>query len=91
MRSRVLEVEKGICQHCGLHAHDLFMKVRDAPPTQRKDMLENTWLAQLSLKQVGNRRFNDFIGSQIQKYLFCSEVMKFEHTVIFRPFFNKEQ
>ncbi|KAE8278649.1 DNA annealing helicase and endonuclease ZRANB3 Annealing helicase 2 [Larimichthys crocea] len=52
MRSRVLEVEKGICQHCGLHAHDLFMKVRDAPPTQRKDMLENTWLAQLSLKQL---------------------------------------
>ncbi|XP_033471700.1 DNA annealing helicase and endonuclease ZRANB3 isoform X2 [Epinephelus lanceolatus] len=52
MRTRVLEAEQGICQHCGLHAHDLFLKVRDAPPSQRKDMLENTWLAQLSLKQL---------------------------------------
>lgn len=52
MRSRVLEVEKGICQHCGLHAHDLYIKVRDAPPSQRKDMLDNTWLAQLPLKKL---------------------------------------
>ncbi|XP_068447073.1 DNA annealing helicase and endonuclease ZRANB3 isoform X2 [Clinocottus analis] len=52
MRSRVLEVEQGVCQECGLHAHDLYLKVRDAPPSQRKDMLENTWLAQLSLKQL---------------------------------------
>ncbi|XP_034464061.1 DNA annealing helicase and endonuclease ZRANB3 isoform X3 [Hippoglossus hippoglossus] len=52
MRSRVLEVEQGVCQLCGLHAHDLFLKVRDAPPPQRKEMLENTWLAQLSLKQL---------------------------------------
>lgn len=53
MRSRVLEAEHGVCQHCGLHAHQLFVKVRDAPPSQRKEMLENTWLAQLSLKEVG--------------------------------------
>ncbi|XP_077406643.1 DNA annealing helicase and endonuclease ZRANB3 isoform X2 [Vanacampus margaritifer] len=52
MRSRVLEAEHGICQHCGLHAHELFVKVRDAPPSQRKEMLDNTWLAQLSLKQL---------------------------------------
>ncbi|KAM6892976.1 DNA annealing helicase and endonuclease ZRANB3 [Lycodopsis pacificus] len=52
MRSRVLEAERGVCQHCGLHAHDLFLKVHDAPPPQRKDMLENTWLTQLSLKQL---------------------------------------
>ncbi|XP_076579615.1 DNA annealing helicase and endonuclease ZRANB3 isoform X1 [Chaetodon auriga] len=52
MRSRVLEAEQGICQHCGLHAHDLFLKVRVAPPAQRKEMLENTWLAQLSVKQL---------------------------------------
>ncbi|XP_058478798.1 DNA annealing helicase and endonuclease ZRANB3 isoform X2 [Solea solea] len=52
MRSRVLEAEQGICQACGLDAHDLFAKVRDAPPSQRKEMLENTWLAQLSLKQL---------------------------------------
>lgn len=55
MRSQVLEAERGICQHCGLHAHDLFIKVRDAPPSQRKEILENTWLTQLPLKQVGHR------------------------------------
>uniref|UniRef100_A0A672YBQ2 Zinc finger, RAN-binding domain containing 3 n=1 Tax=Sphaeramia orbicularis TaxID=375764 RepID=A0A672YBQ2_9TELE len=52
MRSRVLEAEQGICQHCGLHAHDLFLKVRDAPPSQRKEMMENTWLSQLPLKKL---------------------------------------
>nr|XP_019958883.1 PREDICTED: DNA annealing helicase and endonuclease ZRANB3 [Paralichthys olivaceus] len=52
MRLRVLEVEQGVCQLCGLHAHDLFLKVRDAPPSQRKEMLENTSLTQLSLKQL---------------------------------------
>uniref|UniRef100_A0A3P8TGA3 Zinc finger RANBP2-type containing 3 n=1 Tax=Amphiprion percula TaxID=161767 RepID=A0A3P8TGA3_AMPPE len=52
MRSRVLEAEQGICQHCGLQAHDLFLKVRDTPISQRKEMLENTWLAQLSLKEL---------------------------------------
>uniref|UniRef100_A0A3Q1AVF7 Zinc finger, RAN-binding domain containing 3 n=1 Tax=Amphiprion ocellaris TaxID=80972 RepID=A0A3Q1AVF7_AMPOC len=52
MRSRVLEAEQGICQHCGLQAHDLFLKVRDTQPSQRKEMLENTWLAQLSLKEL---------------------------------------
>lgn len=52
MRARVLEAEHGVCQHCGLHSHDLFIKVRDAPPSQRKEILENTWLTQLSLKQV---------------------------------------
>ncbi|XP_054646428.1 DNA annealing helicase and endonuclease ZRANB3 isoform X2 [Dunckerocampus dactyliophorus] len=61
MRSRVLEAEEGICQHCGLHAHDLFVKVRDAPPSQRKEMLENTWLAQLSLKQL-----NEMIRSPVE-------------------------
>lgn len=55
MRSQVLEAEQGVCQHCGLRAHDLFLKVRDAPPSQRKEMLEKTWLAQLSLKQVGSQ------------------------------------
>ncbi|KAM4602169.1 DNA annealing helicase and endonuclease ZRANB3 [Polymixia lowei] len=52
MRARVLEAEQGVCQECGLHAHQLYLKVHDAPPSQRKEMLENTWLAQLSLKQL---------------------------------------
>lgn len=52
MRSRVLEVEQGACQLCGLQAHDLYLRVRDAPPAQRKQMLENTWLAQLPLNKL---------------------------------------
>uniref|UniRef100_A0A4W5MFJ7 RanBP2-type domain-containing protein n=1 Tax=Hucho hucho TaxID=62062 RepID=A0A4W5MFJ7_9TELE len=52
MRARVLQTEQGVCQSCGLQAHQLYLKVRDAPPTHRKEMLENTWLAQLSLKQL---------------------------------------
>ncbi|KAM9397173.1 DNA annealing helicase and endonuclease ZRANB3 isoform 3-T7 [Salvelinus alpinus] len=52
MRARVLQTEQGVCQSCGLQAHQLYLKVRDAPPTHRKEMLENTWMAQLSLKQL---------------------------------------
>ncbi|KAK7893603.1 hypothetical protein WMY93_022755 [Mugilogobius chulae] len=52
MRSRVLEVEQGVCQFCGLHAHELYLRVRDAPPSQRKQMLDNTWLAQLPLNKL---------------------------------------
>ncbi|XP_052354899.1 LOW QUALITY PROTEIN: DNA annealing helicase and endonuclease ZRANB3-like [Oncorhynchus keta] len=51
MRARVLQTEQGVCQSCGLQAHQLYLK-GDAPPTHRKEMLENTWLAQLSLKQL---------------------------------------
>ncbi|KAL1021791.1 hypothetical protein UPYG_G00018010 [Umbra pygmaea] len=52
MRAQVLQAEQGVCQSCGLQAHQLYLKVRDALPTLRKEMLENTWLAQLSLKQL---------------------------------------
>uniref|UniRef100_A0A8C2HG78 Zinc finger, RAN-binding domain containing 3 n=1 Tax=Cyprinus carpio TaxID=7962 RepID=A0A8C2HG78_CYPCA len=52
MRARVLETEQGVCQHCGLNAHQLYVQVRDAPRTHRKEMLDNTWLAQLPLKQL---------------------------------------
>ncbi|KAJ8255980.1 hypothetical protein COCON_G00198440 [Conger conger] len=52
MRMRVLETEHGVCQTCGLQAHQLFQSVRDAPPDCRKEMLENTWLSQLPLRQL---------------------------------------
>ncbi|XP_035249465.1 DNA annealing helicase and endonuclease ZRANB3 isoform X2 [Anguilla anguilla] len=52
MRARVLEAEQGVCQGCGLNAHQLYQSVRDAPPASRKELLENTWLSQLSLKQL---------------------------------------
>lgn len=66
IRSRVLEVEQGICQHCGLHAHELFLKVRNVPPFQRKEMLESTWLAQLSVKQVRSKCLDNRCFSENQ-------------------------
>ncbi|KAK9967715.1 hypothetical protein ABG768_002092 [Culter alburnus] len=61
MRARVLETEQGVCQHCGLNAHQLYVQVRDAPHTHRKEMLDNTWLAQLPLKQL-----NEMIQSPME-------------------------
>ncbi|XP_060767688.1 DNA annealing helicase and endonuclease ZRANB3 isoform X2 [Neoarius graeffei] len=51
-RSRVLETEQGVCQSCGLNARQVYLHVRDAPHTHRKEILDNTWLAQLPLKQL---------------------------------------
>ncbi|KAJ8253276.1 hypothetical protein GJAV_G00211030 [Gymnothorax javanicus] len=62
MRMRVLEAERGVCQTCGLNAHQLFLSVRDAPPTSRKEMLENTWLSQLSLKELNEMIRNPVEG-----------------------------
>lgn len=56
-RSRVLETEQGVCQSCGLDARQLYLRVRDAPHTHRKEILDNTWLAQLPLKQVSLKHF----------------------------------
>ncbi|XP_066543672.1 DNA annealing helicase and endonuclease ZRANB3 isoform X2 [Amia ocellicauda] len=52
LRAKVLETEHGVCQQCGLDAQGLYQRVRDAPTTHRKEMLENTWLSQLSLSQL---------------------------------------
>ncbi|KAI1899764.1 hypothetical protein AGOR_G00065110 [Albula goreensis] len=62
MRARVLETEQGVCQRCGLNAHQLFQRVRDAPAANRKEMLENTWLSQLSLKQLNEMIRNPVEG-----------------------------
>uniref|UniRef100_A0A8C1TM12 Zinc finger, RAN-binding domain containing 3 n=1 Tax=Cyprinus carpio TaxID=7962 RepID=A0A8C1TM12_CYPCA len=62
MRTRVLETEQGVCQHCGLNAHQLYVQVRDAPRTHRKEILDNTWLAQLPLKQLNEMMQNPVEG-----------------------------
>ncbi|XP_051549131.1 DNA annealing helicase and endonuclease ZRANB3 [Myxocyprinus asiaticus] len=62
MRARVLETEQGVCQHCGLNAHQLYLQVRDAPCTHRKEILDNTWLAQLPLKQLNEMIHNPVEG-----------------------------
>uniref|UniRef100_A0A4W3I9W2 Zinc finger RANBP2-type containing 3 n=1 Tax=Callorhinchus milii TaxID=7868 RepID=A0A4W3I9W2_CALMI len=52
MRSKVFEVEHGICQQCKLNAHELYLTVKDAPKALRKKRLQSIWLAQLSLDQL---------------------------------------
>ncbi|XP_044159181.1 DNA annealing helicase and endonuclease ZRANB3 [Bufo gargarizans] len=52
MRASVFETEHGVCQQCCLNAHELFLSVRDAPLSQRKGLLESTWMAQLPLDQL---------------------------------------
>ncbi|XP_053554213.1 DNA annealing helicase and endonuclease ZRANB3 isoform X2 [Bombina bombina] len=52
MRSKVFEIEHGVCQQCCLNAHELYLSVRDAPKSQRKTLLDSTWMAQLPLDQL---------------------------------------
>ncbi|XP_072435773.1 DNA annealing helicase and endonuclease ZRANB3 isoform X2 [Chiloscyllium punctatum] len=62
MRSKVFEAERGICQQCGLDVQQLFLRVRDTPRTHRKELLENTWLSQLSLDQLNDIILNPTEG-----------------------------
>ncbi|XP_072328420.1 DNA annealing helicase and endonuclease ZRANB3 isoform X2 [Scyliorhinus torazame] len=62
MRSKVFEAERGICQQCGLNAQQLYLHVRDTLRTQRKELLENTWLAQLPLDQLNEIILNPTEG-----------------------------
>lgn len=52
LRTKVFEIEHGICQLCGLNAQELYLCVRDATRNQRKDLLEKSWMSKLPLKQV---------------------------------------
>ncbi|MGH0139673.1 UNVERIFIED_CONTAM: hypothetical protein FKN15_069911 [Acipenser sinensis] len=52
MKAKVFETEHGVCQQCNLHAQELYQRIRDAPRVSRKEILENTWMSQLSLNQL---------------------------------------
>lgn len=52
LRTKVFEIEHGVCQTCGLNAQELYLCVRDAPNNQRKVLLESSWLSKLPLRQV---------------------------------------
>uniref|UniRef100_A0A8D0GHH9 Zinc finger RANBP2-type containing 3 n=1 Tax=Sphenodon punctatus TaxID=8508 RepID=A0A8D0GHH9_SPHPU len=52
LRTKVFEAERGVCQQCHLNAQELYLSVRDAPKSQRKDLLENSWMCQLPLGQL---------------------------------------
>ncbi|NWU78451.1 ZRAB3 endonuclease, partial [Onychorhynchus coronatus] len=52
LRTKVFEVEHGVCQFCHQNAQELYLSVRDAPRTRRKELLENSWMSHLPLGQL---------------------------------------
>ncbi|XP_059136826.1 DNA annealing helicase and endonuclease ZRANB3 [Peromyscus eremicus] len=52
LRAQVFAVEHGVCQLCGVNAQELFLRVRDAPKSQRKNLLDAAWTAKLPLEQL---------------------------------------
>ncbi|NXE62201.1 ZRAB3 endonuclease, partial [Calcarius ornatus] len=52
LRSRVFQIEHGVCQACHNNAQELFLSIRDAPRSQRKQLLESSWMSHLPLGQL---------------------------------------
>ncbi|NXN26741.1 ZRAB3 endonuclease, partial [Nycticryphes semicollaris] len=52
LRTKVFEIERGICQFCNHNAQELYLSIRDAPKSQRKELLEGSWMSQLPLGQL---------------------------------------
>lgn len=52
LRAKVFEIEHGVCQLCNLNAQELFLRLRDAPKSQRKSLLDVTWTSKLPLEQL---------------------------------------
>ncbi|XP_014704993.1 DNA annealing helicase and endonuclease ZRANB3 isoform X1 [Equus asinus] len=52
LRAEVFEIEHGVCQLCNLNAQELFLRLRDAPKGQRKNLLDTTWTSKLPLEQL---------------------------------------
>ncbi|XP_048201530.1 DNA annealing helicase and endonuclease ZRANB3 isoform X2 [Perognathus longimembris pacificus] len=52
LRAQVFETEHGVCQQCNVNAQELFLCVRDAPKSQRKNLLDTAWTSKLPLEQL---------------------------------------
>lgn len=52
LRTKVFEIEHGVCQLCNQNAQELYLSIRDAPKSQRKKLLESSWMSHLPLGQV---------------------------------------
>uniref|UniRef100_A0ABM5F498 DNA annealing helicase and endonuclease ZRANB3 isoform X1 n=1 Tax=Pogona vitticeps TaxID=103695 RepID=A0ABM5F498_9SAUR len=62
LRTKVFEIEHGVCQMCGLNAQELYLCVRDAPRNQRKVILESSWMSKLPLRQLNDIILNPSEG-----------------------------
>ncbi|NXJ97182.1 ZRAB3 endonuclease, partial [Corythaixoides concolor] len=52
LRTKVFEIEHGVCQFCHRNAQELYLSIRDAPKSQRKKLLESSWMSHLPLGQL---------------------------------------
>ncbi|XP_008830671.1 DNA annealing helicase and endonuclease ZRANB3 [Nannospalax galili] len=52
LRAQVFETEHGVCQLCSVNAQELFLRVRDAPKSERKNLLDAAWTSKLPLEQL---------------------------------------
>ncbi|NWY15084.1 ZRAB3 endonuclease, partial [Aphelocoma coerulescens] len=52
LRSKVFQIEHGVCQCCQHNAQELYLSIRDAPRSQRKQLLETSWMSHLPLGQL---------------------------------------
>ncbi|NXK10249.1 ZRAB3 endonuclease, partial [Herpetotheres cachinnans] len=52
LRTKVFEIEHGICQFCNQNAQELYLSIRDAPKSERKKLLESSWMSRLPLGQL---------------------------------------
>ncbi|NXC44895.1 ZRAB3 endonuclease, partial [Penelope pileata] len=52
LRTKVFEIEHGVCQFCNQNAQELYLNIRDAPKSQRKKLLESSWMSHLPLGQL---------------------------------------
>ncbi|NXO72398.1 ZRAB3 endonuclease, partial [Phainopepla nitens] len=52
LRTKVFQVEHGVCQGCQHNAQELYLSIRDAPRSQRKQLLESSWMSHLPLAQL---------------------------------------
>uniref|UniRef100_UPI00358EC9D4 DNA annealing helicase and endonuclease ZRANB3 isoform X2 n=1 Tax=Myxine glutinosa TaxID=7769 RepID=UPI00358EC9D4 len=62
IRKVVCETEYGVCQACGLDAQDLFKRVRDAPHTLRKELLQQSHMIHLPVKQLNDMVRHPYAG-----------------------------
>ncbi|NXY44065.1 ZRAB3 endonuclease, partial [Ceuthmochares aereus] len=62
LRTKVFEVEHGVCQFCHGNAQELYLSIRDAPKSQRKKLLESSWMSHLPLGQLNEMITNPTEG-----------------------------
>ncbi|XP_069717641.1 DNA annealing helicase and endonuclease ZRANB3 isoform X2 [Phaenicophaeus curvirostris] len=62
LRTKVFEVEHGVCQFCHRNAQELYLSIRDAPKSQRKKLLESSWMSHLPLGQLNEMITNPTEG-----------------------------